>query len=92
MSLLRCCSAIFAFWALVFFVFPAWSNEFAALNYVSSPPAEGESTTDDSEAAEATLAQPLGSDAGEEFLMASCGLYRIAWYKVLTGTWRSLIH
>lgn len=36
----RLSAAIFAFWAVVFFFFPKWSNDFAAVNYVRSRHAE----------------------------------------------------
>ncbi len=36
----RLSSLIFAFWAVVFCVFPRWSNEFAGVDYVTSGHAE----------------------------------------------------
>jgi hypothetical protein len=36
MSWFRLCSVIFAFWAVVFFFFPHFTNEFAGIGYVSS--------------------------------------------------------
>lgn len=40
MSWFRVCSAIFAFWAILFFFFPKFANEFAGIGYEGSRHAE----------------------------------------------------